>query len=192
MHKFLYLTHVEWTDAWVNGGVVPISLASKYKRLDRDGIYTPDENLIHDSAIDLLTLSPFISFGENPSVRNLTFTGNTCNGMPLPNVRNASLYSEDGLIQSFCNVFDLHVADRFEKNACVRIFDIDRLRKLLDKRLGRKSQYGDCRYTRDHQRGHFLKSEKDSWQSEYRFFWPERDEASVTLPAGIAEVVWTR
>lgn len=191
MHKFLYLTQIEWTSTWVNGGAVPLSLASTYKRMDRDGIYTPDENLIHDSTVDLRTLSPLISFGDNPSVRSFTATGNYVNGVRLPDVKDANFYTEDGLIQSFCNVLDIGIAQRFGKAACVRIHDIDKLRKYLDKRLGRRSRFGNCEYTHDHQRNHFLKSKDDSWQQEYRFFWPNKEACSVELPAGIAEVVWT-
>jgi hypothetical protein len=191
MQKYLYLTHIEWTSAWVNGGPIPLSLASKYKAMDRDGIYTPDENLIHKSNVDLRSLNPFVSFGDTPNIKNFTFTNNTFNGMPLPDIRNASLYIEDGLIQSFCNVFDISIAERFGKAACVKIHDIDKLRKYLDKRLGCRSQFGDCKYTKDHQRNHFLKSDEDSWQNEYRFFWPSKQECSVVLPAGVAEVIWT-
>lgn len=192
MHKFLYLTNPEWADAWVNGGPIPLSPASKYKRSERDGIFTPDENLIHESAIDLLALRPFISFGDTPNVKNFSFYGNRYNGKLLPEVKNANLYTEDGLIQSFCNVFDLDVANRMEKSACVRIFDIGKLRMLLNASLGCRAQYGDCRYTNDHQRGHFLKSEKDAWQREYRFFWPNRTETWITIPNGLSEIVWTR
>ncbi|AQT10332.1 hypothetical protein [Pseudomonas protegens] len=192
MHKFLYLTQAEWADAWVNGGAIPLSLASTYKRMDRDGIFTPDENLIHESSVDLRVLSPAISFGETPNIRGFTGTGNYYNGVRLPDVHNANFYTEDGLIQSFCNVMDPAIGERFGKAACVRIYDIDRLRKHLDKRLGRRSKFGDCEYTRDHQRGHFLKSQDDAWQQEYRFFWPSREARSVVLPSGVAEVVWTK
>ncbi len=191
MQKYLYLTQIEWTSAWVNGGSIPLSMASKYKRMDRDGIYTPDENLIHESNINLRSLSPFFSFGDTPSVKDFTFIGNTLNGQPLPDVRNAKFYTEDGLVQSFCNVFDIEIAARFGKAACVRIHEIDKLRKYLDKRLGRRSRFGDCQYTHDHQRGHFLKSNDDAWQCEYRFFWPSKQECTVVLPAGVAEIVWT-
>lgn len=191
MHKYLYLTHAEWTAAWVNGGSVPLSRASKYKSMDRDGIYTPDENLIHESNIDLMSLKGFVSFGENPSVRNINFIGCSFNGIRIPDVIGANFYTEDGLIQSFCNVFDVGIANRFGKAACVRIHDIDKLRKHLDKRLGQRSRFGNCEYTHDHQRNHFLKSVSDNWQKEYRFFWPNRDACSVELPPGVAEVVWT-
>lgn len=190
MHKYLYLTKVEWAASWVNGGFIPLSLASKYKKEDRGGIFTPDENLIHESSIDLKSLSPYISFG-GAGVRGFQMIDVDFDGTKIPDVTGANLYSEDGLIQSFCNVFDVGVAHKFGKAACVKIRSIDKLRKHLDKRLGRKSQYGDCQYTQDHQRNHFLKSSKDAWQCEYRFFWPKRDECSVLIPAGLAELVWT-
>ena len=190
MYKFLYLTKVEWTSAWVNGGAVPLSLASSYRRMDRDGIYTPDENLIHDSSIDLRSLSPLISFGDDPFIQGISMAGNTSKGARLPEVKDASFYIEDGLIQSFCNVLDIEIAKRFGKVACVRIHDIDKLRKYLDKRLGRRSRFGNCVYTDDHQRNHFLKSKDDAWQQEYRFFWPKKGACSVELPAGVAEIVW--
>lgn len=191
MHKYLYLTHAEWASAWVNGGVVPLSLASKYKSMEREGIYTPDENLIHESNVDLMSLKGAVSFGENPNVRNFNFIGCRLGGIQVPDVIGASLYMEDGLIQSFCNVFDVGIANRLGKTACVRIRNIEKLRKYMDKRLGRRSRFGDCEYTRDHRRNHFLKSIDDDWQQEYRFFWPKKDSCSVELPVGVAEVVWT-
>ena len=191
MHKYLYLTHAEWASAWVNGGAVPLSLASKYKGMDRDGIYTPDENLIHDSNVDLMSLRGLVSFGENPYIKNLNIIGCSINGVMIPDVIGANIYTEDGLIQSFCNVFDVDIAKRFGKAACVRIHDIDKLRKYMDKRLGSRSRFGNCEYTHDHQRNHFLKSVDDSWQQEYRLFWPNKDACSVQLPPRVAEVVWT-
>lgn len=190
MQKYLYLTKVEWTSAWVDGGEIPLSLASKYKRMDRDGIFTPDENLVHESTTDLLSLYPYVVFGAGAVVRNLQMTNVYVNGVRIPDIVGANLYKEDGLIQSFCNVFDVDIAARFGKAACVRIHDIDKLRKHIDKRLGVKSRFGDCKYTHDHQRNHFLKSSADGWQHEYRLFWPSDTERSVVLPAGVAEVVW--
>lgn len=191
MHKYLYLTQVEWASAWVKGGAIPLSLASKYKSMDRQGVYTPDENLIHESNVDLMSLKGFVSFGEVPNAKNISFIGCSFNGIRIPDVISANLYTEDGLIQSFCNVFDVDIAKRFGKAACVRIHDIDKLRKYLDRKLGRKSQFGNCEYTRDHQRNHFLKSVSDNWQKEYRFFWPKKNACSVELPPGVAEIVWT-
>ncbi|MBL4833667.1 MAG: hypothetical protein JKY26_06785 [Pseudomonas sp.] len=190
MKKYLYLAKPEFASTWVNGGEIPIYPASRYRSMERSGVFTPDENLIHDSPVDLFSLSPIVSFGPNPNVRNFTFTGNTLNGRPLPNFTNASLYTEDGIILSFANEFDLEIARRLEKKACVEIKSIERLKTLLDRRLGKTSKARDCEYTNDHQRNHFLKSTEDAWQKEYRFFWRITEERKVILPAGLARVVW--
>lgn len=188
MEKFLYLKKTTFTEAWVHGGPIPLSLASKYKRLERGGVFTPDETLIHDSPVDLRSLDPAVYFHD---VKRLTIKGTNVGGRVLPDLSNVSLYEEDGLIQSFCNVFDVEIAERLEKAACVRIFNIKKLRKHLDRRLGRRAQFGDCAYTDDHQRNHFLKGVEDSWQKEYRFFWANKGECEVVLPPSVAGVVWT-
>ncbi|MEH6565542.1 MAG: hypothetical protein V7756_09495 [Halopseudomonas sp.] len=190
MKKYLYLTRPDWTTAWVLGGDVPISLASNYLSPERKGIYTPDENLTHNSPVDLLSLKPFIGFGPNPDVRGLTIKGCSFNGVAIPDIVNASIYLEDGLILSFCDAFDIDIAKRLDKKACVEIKNIDRLRSFLNWKLGKTAKFGSCLYTTDHQRNHFLKSQHDSWQQEYRFFWRINQSRSVTLPPGMAKVVW--
>jgi hypothetical protein len=43
-NMFLYLNEVSYANAWTTGGVVPLSLASKYHSEERAGTMTPDEN----------------------------------------------------------------------------------------------------------------------------------------------------
>jgi hypothetical protein len=47
MHKFLYLTDLEWADTWIKGGLIPITLASSYLSDDREGVMTLGDNLVH-------------------------------------------------------------------------------------------------------------------------------------------------
>lgn len=189
MEKYLYLTEVEWADAWVNGGDIPIALASSYLSDNREGIYTPDENLIHDSPVDLKGLSPFLHIADGAQVKGLTMTNNTFNGRKIPDVVNASYFNEDGLILSLCNEFSPDIADRMEKKCCVKIINVEKLRKVIDKQLGCKGRMNDCLYTNNHERNHFLKSIDDSWQKEYRLFWRSLESKWVKLPAGMAEFV---
>lgn len=188
LEKFLYLTHIEWAKAWVEGGEVPISLASSYLGDTRDGIYTLDENRIHDSPVDLTSLRPFI-YVEN--VKNFTFVGNTLNGKPMPDVVNANYYLEDGIILSFCNVLSGAIALRLRKKACVKIHNILELKASIDQQIGKVGTIDDCRYTNDHQRNHFLKSSADAWQKEHRIFWHETEGRTVKIPAGTATLVAT-
>ena len=189
MVKYLYLTEVEWAEAWINGGLIPISLASSYLHHQRDGIRTPDENLVHESPVDLKSLDPFIHIADGASVKRLTITNSTFNGQKIPDIVNANYYSEDGLILSFCNSYSEDIARRLGKKACVKITNLEKLRKTIGKQLGCKGVMKECEYTDDHQRNHFLKSTEDSWQDEYRIFWKYPKNKVVEIPKGIAEFV---
>ncbi|MDR9768106.1 hypothetical protein RJP56_18760 [Shewanella baltica] len=190
MEKFLYLTEPDWAKSWIEGGEIPINLASSYLSDSREGIMTPDENLIHESAVPIPSLRQHGYHFEN--VKNLTFTGNYSNGVRLPDLKNANYYTEDGLILSFCNHFDEKTAERFGKSACVRILNIDTTRKAIDKQIGCKGIMKSCEYTVSHQRNHFLKSIEDKWQDEFRIFWKSRKTKWVKAPQGTAELVWLK
>ena len=180
MRKYLYLTKTEWVIPWVEGGSIPISLASTYQANVREGTLTPDENLIHDSPVDIASLR---QSGLNfKNVRNLTFSGITINDQKLPNFENVNYYKDDGLILSFSNRKSGEICRRLGKVACVAINEVERLKQ----QLGVESTAADCRYTNDHQRNHFLKAIADEWQQEYRLFWPVLQSTCVTLPPGIS------
>ncbi len=187
MIKYLYLTKKDWVSTWVNGGVVPIIPASTYLSNDRNGTMTPDENRIHESPVDVTTL-PAIDI-KGASIKNLTYTGNVINGVKAPEVVDAQYYIEDGIILSFCNKKSKQIAKDLEKEACVKILDIEYLKSIIDEQLGIEGISGDCEYTEDHNRNHFLKSTHDSWQSEYRMFWPITEAQEVTIPKGLSKSI---
>lgn len=189
MQVYLYLNEVSHADTWVNGGKIPIKPASSYKSQARKGVMTPDENLIYKSEVELSKLSPFISIDDGAQIQGLTCIGNTIDGIPLPDIVDAQRYEEDGLILSFSQRLSLTVARRMAKVACVKVKDIFALKTVIDEQIGYPSKSGLCNYTYDHQRNHFLKSYKDSWQDEFRLFWPVMSEVWVTIPAGLAEYV---
>ena len=187
MHKFLYLTEQEWVNPWIHGGEVPIFPASTYLARTRYGTQTPDENLIHESPVDLK--SPLLNFLEFQSVNNLTMIGCSSNDVTIPDFYNANYYMEDGLILSFCNKKSSDICSRLGKKACVKINDIDFLKGVIDSQLGVKGIAKNCGYTQDHQRNHFLKSIEDAWQDEYRIFWLLQEQRSVLLPEGIGRSI---
>jgi hypothetical protein len=184
--KFLYLTVPAWADTWVNGGEIPINLASYYRSDARAGIYTPDENTIHQSRVDLRSLRPAIRV-EN--VRNFNMIDCSINGKSIPRIIGADFYEDDGLILSFCTKFDSMIARRMNKKACVKILNIPALKACIDEQLGVEGVMGECRYVRDHQRNHFLKSVEDEWQNEYRMFWKAGASAMVKIPKGTAALM---
>ncbi|MGE0497725.1 MAG: hypothetical protein AB7I35_15555 [Ramlibacter sp.] len=184
MPKYLYLARIEWAETWIGGGPIPISLASTYRSIERGGTQTPDENLIHNSPVDIASLRHSGFRFEN--VRGLTFVGNISNGRMLPSFYNADYYMDDGLILSFSNVCNAEVCKRLGKVICVELLDVERLKAHLDNELGVVGTAKDCRYTADHQRNHFLKSIEDEWQQEFRLFWPIKESRTVVLPHGFA------
>ena len=191
LNIYLYLTEVEWADTWINGGTIPIKSASTYLSQERNGIMTPDETKIHIGA-SYDTLKQYGIHLEN--VQNLVFTNNTTIGpdgipRPIPDVRT---YTEHGLILSFCTQNSRDIAEKLGKKVCVEILNIKKTKKLLDKKLGIKGEMRECEYTSDHQRNHFLKSDADAWQNEFRIFWKtEVQERSVNIPVNTAKMLWT-
>lgn len=182
MEKYLYLTELSWVEPWVNGGVIPLKCASSYKSIERHGIFTPDENLIDTSTHDINQFASAISI-ENSSV---TFFGGEINGIKLPSVMKIERKTEDGLVLCLANRRSNYIAKRLGKKACVKIFNIFELKEVLDEQIGVCSLMDKCEYTKTHLRNHFLKSELDSWQEEYRLFWPGVEAAEVKIKKNMA------
>lgn len=184
--KFLYLTKREWADTWINGGEIPIALASQYLSSTREGVLTPDENKIYDLPVDEKTLLDHgVEIGE---ARNISLKL-TSGGRLITQFRNRNTYSEDGRILCFCNEKSPSLMKRFGKEVCVEIPHVLQLKTILDAQLGVRSRAGNCLYTGDHRRDHFLKSSADSWQQEYRLFWSGPGPQKAVLPPGIAKLV---
>lgn len=182
MEKYLYLTEYSWVSPWINGGEVPLSCASAYKSVERAGVYTPDENLIDNSTHDIN------QFGSAFLIENSTvnFYGGSVNGKPLPDFMRIERRTEDGLVLCLANRRSNYIAKKLGKKACVKILDVEALKSCLDAQIGVESLMAPCKYTSDHSRGHFLKSSLDSWQDEFRIFWPNTMACKVNIPPNIA------
>jgi hypothetical protein len=198
MKKYLYLTEKDWVKPWVEGGQVPIGWSSWYKADARGGTKTPDENLIYDAPVDIANLGNMCRLGHIEG--GLTITGSTYNGAPIPDMINVQHRREDGYLFCLSNRFDSDIAKRLEKQACVRIENVEELKELIDEQLGIVGVLGECEYTADHRRDHFLKSYKDTWQDEFRMFWRvdmpiqeleaiDKEAVWVTLRPGVAAAV---
>ncbi|RON43500.1 hypothetical protein BK666_20725 [Pseudomonas frederiksbergensis] len=191
MSLYLYLNEYWHADTWVGGGKIPINPASTYKSMERAGIFTPDENLIHKSEVDLTTLGPFLSVGPGSVIKDLTFEGCIVDDEPFPDITNADYYEDDGLILSFSSRLTGGLARKMKKKSCVKILSMGRLKAHLDEQLGVESLAKFCKYTSTHERNHFLKSDLDEWQAEFRLFWPILKKVEVLIPAGTAELICT-
>jgi hypothetical protein len=190
MRKYLYLTSPKFVKTWVEGGNIPLALASHYVSTERQATYTPDETRIHSSPIDLTTLSPFIRIGPDSVLGNFTMTGSTFDGVPQPDIVNATYDLENGLILCFSNNLDRSIAEKLGKRACVEITDVEALKASIDEQLGTEGLMKECEYTESHERNTFLKSSADSWQDEFRIYWPiVINNAEVSIPGGLSKEV---
>ncbi|MGY7937967.1 hypothetical protein L1R05_27285 [Klebsiella pneumoniae] len=182
MEKFLYLTQYSWSEAWIKGGEVPLSSSSTYRSAERKGILTPDENILDSSTHDIKSLEPYILFDEGSLSVGRLIVNDELIGENI----NLNRRYEDGLVLCFANRRSNYIAKKLNKVAFVKIFDVLYLKSVLDQQIGVESMIGPCEYTKDHRRGHFLKSEYDRWQDEYRMFWPGVESRSVIIPKGIS------
>ena len=189
MKIYLYLTEKEWVNPWINGGTIPLSLASSYLSDTRSEIYTPDENRINDMGVNIEELAPLIKISPGGGLKNATFKNNYVNGRKMPEVENGNYYQEDGIILSFSRELSKFLADKMGKKAVVKIFNIQELKLCIDEQLGAEGAMAVCEYTSGPNRNHFLKSEADAWQKEFRIFWQGLSERSVILPDGVGELV---
>jgi len=180
---YRYLGPESYEDAWINGGKIRLTAISTYKRAERKGIYTIDEGLIHDSTEDLYN-HPIVKFQRGAQVKSFSFTG-SLNGKELPKIVNAKLIHEGGAVLCFSSELSSELMHRFEKTRCIKINDMAGLLKIIDGQLKTKGQMGWCEYTKNWQRHHFLKSDEDAWQKEFRLFWKNLGNTFVEIPPGV-------
>lgn len=181
MEKYLYLTKKSWVSAWVDGGEIPLNVSSTYLSQERQGTMTPDENLLDSST------HPYSIFGSSIHIEGTDIKIGQFyrDGSLVASDIVVNRKFEDGLVLCFANSFSAEIASRLGKEACVRIHNIYDLKKILDDQVGFESEMRACEYTQGHHRNHFLKSDKDMWQDEFRLFWKGKKSQMVTLPAGV-------
>ena len=84
IQKFVYLENEVYSNTWINGGKIPIKLASSYKSEERKANFTPDENLIYNTNHSLDILKPFINIEESCSIKNININNTFMNGKRIP------------------------------------------------------------------------------------------------------------
>lgn len=186
MKKYLYLNRKEWVSPWTKGGVVPLYQASRYLSDEREGVFTPDENLIDTSTHDIKAHGDLVIMSEGGMV---AFHDPIINGVHHPGTIKFEQRVEDGLVLCLANKKSTALAIKMGKEACIEISNIHQLKCHLDKQIGVVGVMKACEYTEGHQRNHFLKSHLDAWQDEFRIFWPGVNTIRVAIPGGIAKEV---
>lgn len=185
MKVWLYLAKHEFARAWIEGGDVPLNVVSTYRRAERSDIYTPDEVQQTDYNLEIAGL---IDMTGNFSFKNCTVIGGPGNASGILNGRH---WEEDGLVLSMTyKAPNLDVMKCFKKQCCVRIEDVGALTETLDRQVGAVSEMRACEYTQSRAKlNHFRKGMQDAWQAEYRMFWKDQPQQSVTLLSGTATAV---
>lgn len=185
---YLYLTKPEWAEAWVQGGSVPISPASKYLSAQRSGTSTPDEVVQRyvDGTVDSAGMDMAQSFVRG--LRGMSFKDCTVVGPDgrAGVITSAEYVYEDALVLCFSRSLSRRLMERLGKAAVVALGDLDLLKRSLDEQIGSEGRYGAVQYTKSADRGHVLKGWDDRWQAEARFWWPQRDcrEVVVSVAGG--------
>lgn len=183
MKKYRYLAELAHSDAWINGGEIPLFPASTYRAADRLGIFTPDENVQSTFNVDI---KEFGFETDTIEVKNMLVIGG---GRPVQSIE-GKRWLENGIILCLSSApphWDT-MAD-MGKQCCVEVQDVFALKELLDAQIGSESEMGDCEYTWGPERSHFLKSADDRWQTEYRLFWKDQPGRKVVLPPSVAKPV---
>lgn len=187
---YLYLTKTEYAGSWCDGGSVPVSVASKYRSIERVGTSTPDEVRQHRREGFPSDTLPYLYIPPNTPMRDNTWTNIQLGNRVYPNPK-IDQYEEDAYILCMATAVSRSLMKRLGKMCCVRIISISSLKRSLDEQIGSIGYKGGMRYTSSTNRGHYLKSSADSWQQEYRFAWPTafKDDLWVEIPPGTAQRV---
>lgn len=182
MKAYVYLESRDFVNTWVNGGRLPIASIRKYlcEEEKRGGNLTPDEGLIDNSSF------PQSAFGINAENTTINFVN--CWSSELGFIRSGKIerYNEEGIVLCASKSLKRKIASKFEREYCVKIYDISKLHVELNRQLNSIGALGVCEYTKGHKRNCFLKSWKDSWQEEVRIFWKDLQPTYVQLPPGLA------
>jgi hypothetical protein len=201
LNKYLYLNEVAHARTWIEGGIVPLSLASKYRSEERAGTMTPDENgVLRIRRAD--EIAAFRTHNDQVEARNIRWLTRRDDGTVVEMAMDIGYV--DGLVVCLSNGRNDEIWAAVGKKACVAIADAFQLYMTIDRLLDDQDLFTDpppcvaiargrharCEYTDTAQREVFLKSALDAWQDEYRLFWHTDRAAQVLLPGGLAELVW--
>lgn len=176
MKLYLYLTKREWSKTWIEGGTIPLNLASKYLSDNRSGINTPDENNQRElKNLDEKLLGLIGNMDDVPTKGKNSFKidiGKISldDKVVAKNVQYKRFF-EDGYILSFSTKLEKSIMQKLGKEACVEILDFVKLFEHLNSQIEINGVHKKCEYTKGENRNVFLKSIKDEWQHEYRFYW---------------------
>lgn len=198
---YLYLSETSFCETWENGGTIPVNNASRYLRLERSGIYTPDE-VGHRTVPD----APGGFFGQSDEAvlqlsntpigtRHMDITFINCvvdDGHDRKTVSgHLREWLHDVHVLSFSTERSLSLLRRLDKQACVEIVHFDLFKAVLDSQMGREGTAGLVNYTGGLVRNHFVKSAADEWQREFRLIWDtgKKGPIEVEIPSGLAKRV---
>ena len=202
--KYVYLAKSEFVNTWVNGGQLPIQPASAYwaSEENRKGAFTPDELLIQDSPYPLDWLR---TYSPNITITGCSIRQEDGSFAKIPDVHKAKYYYQDGLVlclsNSICRSRAIRIGEPYgPRPFVVKVDKVPELFGLLSEQLGIWGSIGPCKYTDHHNRNAFLKSNIDSWQDEFRMYWPinssfdssgELATQYVEFPPGFGSLVET-
>lgn len=182
---YLYLNESAYVATWVSGGSAPLNLASTYRSIEREGVFTPDE--VQQYLVRGMAEEDFAGIAKFDGCKNVHFIDCTVDGKEIEH-GSISKYEEDALLLCLSYTASDALMSKLGKAACVEITNFDALLTSLNEQLGIDAEFGPITYTEGSDRDHFTKSAADRWQDEYRLAWiaEENQPQIVQIPRGVA------
>lgn len=194
---YKYLPKKEFISTWLDGGIIPLKLASSFFSTERSKTQTPDENRI----INLKTKLSDDDFNRSYKISTTTNLNIQISGNRI--IKNGILVDDgstnfkqkmiDGYVMSFSTKLSRQIANKFEMPFVIKITDLEKLKNTINAQISLPFSEGLCSYTSKIDRCVFLKGIDDEWQREYRFFWKVNNSSSnevfIEIPKNIAKQV---
>ena len=191
MRYFKYLERQEFAKTWIEGGFVPINPASAYYSSERGGKFTPDELMQRSlvgpmqGLIDSRVIGIQQNTNANITVRNCLIIDPS--GVQVIDYAAHLVRREDSYIDCYSTELSSVLSIELQRNFVVEISDIEALASAFDRQIGLRSLRRAVDYTDSYDRSHFVKSNSDSWQKEFRLVWMKDgvEPFLVEVPSGL-------
>ena len=132
---FLYLEKEEYVKTWLDGGEIPLSIASSYKSDYRGGVFTPDEvkQFEESGIVDEEEYRKLVNFDNSKGqigINRVRIRNNQ--GKVVAEDLSVTQYFSDALIFCVSTKCSKEQSIKFKKPYCIEILDFQKLNEVFD------------------------------------------------------------